>query len=244
MRSQLPAALRSLRPSASPRLVASLKPITSPSQCRRRSTWLALATVPPSASLSWDLPQFESTLGTLTSVEVSTQAVGKFEYEIFDDYGDPGSGQVNFSSTAGTIGPGVNIESPLSTPLASISWGQDGHYYSPLYTLESDRNYAVPGQYFSQYIGSGSNVIELYAAPSFTGGEPGFNFIGNFVAPTGQLMVGEVDITATVTYTFTSSVPEPSSFVLTSLGAVGVAVLMRRIGPFLEKKADIVDCRR
>ena len=192
---------------------------------------------PTSSSLSMGLPQFDPTLGTLTSVVVSTQTVAEFAYEIHDDYGDPGSGQVYFTAGSGTIGPGLNIEDLLQTPTESISLGVDGDYYSPTYMLESDRAYAVTSSYLSQYIGTGSNFIELYAAPTPSDlSTPGFNFIGNFVAPAGQLMVGDVTITATFMHAFTPSVPEPSSFVLTSLGAVGLGFLFQGSCRFSRKK--------
>ena len=168
---------------------------------------------------------------------VSTQTVADFEYEIHDDYGNPSAGEVYFTSEAGTIAPGANIESGVATPLVSISIGQDGDYYSPTYKLEDDVKYAVPSSYLSQYMGSGSNLIVQYAGPTPADyGSQGFNFIGQFIAPNGQLMMGDVTITATFTYTFTSSVPEPSSFVLASLSAVGMGLLFRRSRHFMRPK--------
>ena len=187
-----------------------------------------------SSFLDFNLGQFDTSLGTLTGVAVTVDFAtlqGAFTVHNNDvtlstltDYQSLFSIKGSTNALGYTTQSNVTIDPVSTTPdwatniagLSSqtftINGGQDFTSYLAHQTVN-----IAPG-YFSAYEGSGSVTFQARDVQSITTTGSSYTLDSGSAGATTQL---------TVTYTY-SPVPEPSTFILFSLGVLALVMIYRR----------------
>lgn len=209
---------------------------------------LALAPVASAASITYgptafgtfaagsggvfNMPSFDTNIGTLTKVELTVTGNS-----------DGGSNSIqNLSTNAGdasvTIGTDITVSGPssltvLTLPQTSNS-GPVTPFVGPVLDFSGTDSVQVFGVPASD-TDSDTILVGLGAYETVGPGVVGFSYASAAntsnsatVAPTVSATTAPVfDFEATITYYYTA-IPEPGSFALAALGALGLALVARR----------------
>jgi len=180
--------------------------------------------------------QFDSSLGTLTGVQLTITSIAAGSFTIVNSSPSSTTDVSNIINSlyvssyqpdefnVGTNLPTINLLTTLTSGLNPVAKRTSGVNGSTTFSINS-----APSQYLannfsfniltiSPYIGSGSVTFMLQDTTSATliGGTPSPNY-NNISDPT----------TLTLTYSYTA-VPEPSTYALFGIGAIGMLMVMRR----------------
>lgn len=184
------------------------------------------------AAGSFNMPSFDTNLGTLTKVELTVTGNS-----------DGGSNSIqNLSDNAGeasvTIGTDITVSGPaalavLTLPQTSNS-GPVTPFVGPVLDFSGTDSVQVFGAPATD-TESDTILVGLGAYETIGPGLIGFNYSSTAntsnsasVAPTvSQTSAPFFDFEATVTYYY-DAVPEPGSLVLAAMGALGLALIARR----------------
>lgn len=192
----------------------------------------AFGTFTAGAGGVFNMPSFDTNLGTLTKVELTVTGNS-----------DGGSNSIqNLSENAGeasvTIGTDITVSGPsalavLTLPQTSNS-GPVTPFVGPVLDFSGTDSVQVFGAPASD-TDANTILVGLGAYETVGPGLVGFNYSSTAntsssanVAPTvGQTTAPLFDFEATVTYYY-DAVPEPGSLVLAAMGALGLALVARR----------------
>lgn len=188
--------------------------------------------IPTVQGLSLQFPQFDPSAGTLTGIGFRWEVSSTFQYSIFAPNGNGVSGQVLYSASTSMTSPNIHWVEGQQTPLESVTLAPSQTFNSPTYHLNAGRSDGLTSNYWTPYIGTGTVPADFQAVPSAVDNGPqGFNFIGDFTGAGARLNIGLVDISTTLTYSYTpaAAVPEPPSLGLVAQGGLMLAwIALRR----------------
>jgi hypothetical protein len=172
---------------------------------------------------TFQLPLFDTNLGTLTGVTLSLATHGTAEVDIINNNAgtEPFTGATASFMVTGTGPDGSSI--PLSLTAGPFDGTADpGTSAFPGLTTTGSGNSVIPSANFGTYEGPG------FMTASFSTATNGGSYAGN--ANEGVFFGGSAVVggTLTVTYSYIAAVPEPASILLAGLGCVGLMVIIRR----------------
>ncbi len=181
---------------------------------------------------TFTLPQFNSALGILSSVQltiVGNSAGGSNQIE--NESPTAGSGTVSIGSNITVTGPAalLVLTQPAQSNTDSVAADSDGgpdylgdDVLSVTGTNSTDTQSDLlqnPFDDLSAYIGAGTVTFNVASATNSS------NSV-DFSPSAAYTLPPDFDFTATVLYTFSPPIPEPASAVL--LGIMGIGLLCRR----------------
>ena len=176
-------------------------------------------------TFSFDLQQFDTSLGTLNSITIQFDVLVSGEFSVQN--GNPTNGGTltgtltsDFSlvgpgglGTLGTLSPSTSLGSHVIAPAST-------YLFSVLGTSASD-SYAVSLADFGLFVGGGT-VNFTSAFSSFT--SPVANFTPIVFL---QDLFGQANVSITYDYS-ASDVPEPATFAIAGVGLAVIAIARRR----------------
>lgn len=191
-------------------------------------------------SLTTTLPEFNSSLGTLTGVQVTLDLTATPYAQVINFSDSP----ITFDSgsyTSETFGPSTP-EGNWTVSYFSDSWqltaptvttgdiSGSGQSVSPFQILTfiggtsaSADLTSASGLDFSDYTGAGTLVFGITGPGYFSGGGAFYNG-GNGLGGGGADLTG----TASVTYDYVAPVPEPTTIAFVATGLMAATLLIRR----------------
>ena len=180
------------------------------------------------------LPQFDTSLGTLTDVEITIlnsldadDVVSNVTYNTGE--GTPyGFTNATTAASLQVTGPDGSRGSATATAVlgSGIAGAKDSEYAELLASAED--SFFVPSENFDVYQGSDSTLLDFIFAPQTP------TFSGDTTAPANTLTFGGTAAIAgsvSVNYTYSSAAPavsEPGSLVILGVGLLGIAAVSRR----------------
>jgi hypothetical protein len=186
------------------------------------------ATVPTSDTFLFN--QFNPSLGTLTDVEITVTSNIVADVLVLNSLTTAqgftnamASVPVSVTGPAG-LSASVTATTPgqSSPPLPMVAAGATDALLGSAVVATASTTLNSPPTDLSAYVGTGLNDVAIFFAA--TGGTY------TITAANGVFVSGSAtaDATVTLTYSYTSAIPEPSSVILAGIGMVGVAVFSRR----------------
>ncbi|HTV47644.1 MAG TPA: choice-of-anchor E domain-containing protein [Phycisphaerae bacterium] len=194
------------------------------------------------STLSTDLPQFNSALGTLTGVQI-TLNMTVTPYASAANFGSPSTPLIfdPTSWTSATFSPAIGNWTvsyatdswTLTAPTVSTGDIYGSNQSVPFPTILSFTGATsasasltnVSGSDLSAYIGSGNLVFGITGPGTWAGGGPFYNYGYGYTG--GGANLTSTDGTESVTYDY-SSVPEPASMGLMAMGGIGLLINRRK----------------
>ena len=193
-------------------------------------SYTVTGSIPPTAA-NWteslSIPQFQSNLGTLTSVTLTlngsmstTLIAGNITGSTFVPTPDPSSGSAGVVAQFGLQDSGGSLSGlSIVSPMEGYSFAAGGSQSWSLSTADSSSAVYTDSSTLGEFTGPGNITLDA-AGTAFT----------NQVNTGGVSYAGQNTIsslTADVTYTYSASVPEPSTIALLGVGIVTLLAYRR-----------------
>lgn len=169
----------------------------------------------PIASLNWSVAQFDSNLGTLTSVRLDVQWTGQATNTDYNTAGGVPLSNNPVLSVTGWYIVRPGIEGGSSTPATYVKGPNDPDYIAPFGTVTYSMDFDLSRSAdlgFAAFLGTGRRDIEFFARVA-TGG-----------ASTGAII--NQNTSATLTYSY--AIPDAGSAALLTAGSIGACLLIYR----------------